>query len=261
MFSDYKRRRGERVALGDQVLEERPEIAKEVARIAGAWSQLEMEMSKLFSTLLINDNDAAFDMFHELHDLKLRQTLFMAAGKHVLEQSDRVRLQHLGNRVREVADGRNAVVHGLWALGSKTKKDQILLCEDRVVNRHFGDYLEYAGAHGFIQALKDVAANVKPGTPKEEISQRIEAVTQKRIDRFNATRKINDFKKCTLKDLQEIRKSIYLLTNEIGEFGSSVLQKVLAQALQSEMQRHRNIRASKQLTAESADRHRTRNAQ
>lgn len=103
MPQPYKRTATESVSIRPDAVKDRADLAIEISLIAGHWSNLELELSKIFCALLLRQERKAFDIYHIIRDRDLRKEVLLAAGKYTLDTALRERIKTLYSNVRSVA--------------------------------------------------------------------------------------------------------------------------------------------------------------
>ena len=128
------------VWLGDveQVLQARPNLALDIARLALHSSVLDLNLNYLFTGLLSGKQPAAFAVFHEMRDLGLRESAFNNAAKGILSDSLRTNIAALFTRSRSIGTQRGRVIHAIWAISDK-RKDALLACKPKSLNERVNE--------------------------------------------------------------------------------------------------------------------------
>src|SRR5580704_10091314 len=167
MPQPYKRRTGETVRTGPDILLQNEALAVEIAFIALQWNQLELYLTQIFCASLLEYEQKAFDIYHSLLDRGLRKSVLLCAGKGIISKDLTDRINKLYTEVRRVAEARNKVVHGLWAISDLTPNERpfALLCEERTLSEHFSGYCQRA-----VSELWKMTAEMDGSKPGNEIA-------------------------------------------------------------------------------------------
>lgn len=136
-------KRGKRqIFMGPSAILQRPEMAISIALVASHWSLLEHSLSLMYTYLLLGQETSAFEFYHDLVDLTLREKAFMAAARDKLPKEIIDEAGLLFVEIRKLAKSRNIVVHGNWAT-TPTRKRALLLASPKDVNLKINEMFRY----------------------------------------------------------------------------------------------------------------------
>jgi hypothetical protein len=135
-------RKGRPVRMSPAVLAELPHLGISIALITSHWNKLEQTLGLMHTWLLAGEEPTAFEFYHELIDLGMREKAFMAAARERLPPDMIGEIAKLFIDVRKVAKRRAAVVHGTWC-SIATKPHSLFLAEPRDVGRKLNELFTY----------------------------------------------------------------------------------------------------------------------
>jgi hypothetical protein len=139
-------KRGKRqIFMGPSAILQRPDMAISIALVASHWSLLEHSIALMYTYLLLGQETAAFEFYHDLVDLNLREKAFMAAARDKLPKEIVEETRLLFVDVRKLAKSRNIVVHGNWAT-TPTRRRALLLANPKDVNLKINEMFKYVVA-------------------------------------------------------------------------------------------------------------------
>ena len=141
----------------DAILDARRELTRDIGRVAAHFSSLELSLNYLLTYLLMGKQPAAFAIFHDIVDLNIRKEAFDRAANGVLSENLRQEIRALFEKTRRIADSRNDIVHGIWAV-SHLRENSLLRCTIKSLNIRINE--------GFGEWFHDALAGKepKPGT-------------------------------------------------------------------------------------------------
>src|SRR5271169_1596583 len=125
--------RGRNVRMSPAVILEQPAFATLIALIATHWNKLEQSLGIMYTWLLMGQEPSAFAFYHDLVDLNLKKTAFMAAAKGKLPPDLIKEIDKFYGYVRRLSTRRSKVVHGTWCR-TDTKPASLLLADPRYMN-------------------------------------------------------------------------------------------------------------------------------
>jgi hypothetical protein len=137
------KRRGRPVRMAPSVVAERGGgFAVLIGLVATHWSKIEQSLGMMYTWLLMGQEPSAFELYHKLVDLNLKETAFMAAaeGKLPAEMIDEVKNLYID--LRRLSGRRAKIIHGTWCT-TPTKPLSLLLADPRDVNQKLNELLRY----------------------------------------------------------------------------------------------------------------------
>jgi hypothetical protein len=136
------KRKGRNVRMSPTVILEEPAFATLIALVATHWNKLEQSLGIMYTWLLMGQEPSAFELYHELVDLKLKKTAFMVAAKGKLPADLIKEIDRFYGEVRRLSARRAKVVHGTWCR-IDTKPASLLLADPRDMNAKINELLRY----------------------------------------------------------------------------------------------------------------------
>jgi hypothetical protein len=119
---------------------QRPALVILIALVASHWAKLEHTLSLPFTVLLGGQEPSAFEAYHELFELNLRQKMFTAVARKKNLPLDLIsEAKCIYDDARKIAPARHTVVHGIWATIAD-RPDSLLLCKPDEINRKVDDF-------------------------------------------------------------------------------------------------------------------------
>lgn len=141
MPQPFKRRNRE-VRMSPSVVAEQPAFGVLIALVATHWNKLEQSLGIMYTWLLMGQEPSAFEFYHDLIDLKLKEAAFMAAAKGKLPADLTKEIARLYVDVRRLSARRAKIIHGTWCT-TPTKPNSLLLADPRHVNEKISAMLHY----------------------------------------------------------------------------------------------------------------------
>ena len=117
-------------------LAHRPALAVDIARVAGYWSDVELQWTITYTYLLGGSDQDAFSEYYGLRDWRKRRSLFKrAASEHKLPGPLKAEAETLYGEFEQLSTIRNRVVHGAWAWHPKYE-DALFLAQPRYLGEN-----------------------------------------------------------------------------------------------------------------------------
>jgi hypothetical protein len=150
--------------MSPAVLVEKPQFGIFIGLVASHWNKFEQSLSVMYTWLLNGQEPSAFEFYHDLIDMGLREKAFMAAAKGKLDEPLIEEVRLLYAQGRKLAKRRAKVIHGTWC-STESKPDAILLCDPKAVNEKLNDLLRFV-------------SSMRKGTPMARSATRIPDYTR-----------------------------------------------------------------------------------
>jgi hypothetical protein len=106
--------------MGSELIEQLPEVAQWVGRIAINWSGVELQLALALGSMLGVQSDAAVALFLSLRNHRAQRDGLKAAGRKALSEDDWGVFEALLDIHGELDKQRNDVVHGVWGRSEQT---------------------------------------------------------------------------------------------------------------------------------------------
>ena len=150
MPGPYKRKPADVINIGPDVLDQRADLAKDIALISAYWEDLELQLSRMFCAVLLRQERKAFEIYHMFHDRDIRKQALRVVAKDTLPKDKLKEIEDFYNEVRVASKERNEIIHGLWAITNRKGKETVLLrVEESVFNDDFSGYIDHLLANLF----------------------------------------------------------------------------------------------------------------
>jgi hypothetical protein len=117
----------------EKILKERPELATMIARIAAAWSMIEVDMGLALAVILDTDARTGVSMYVALSGSAAQDRALAAAVETCLPDSMHATFAELLKEFRKRGKERNRVVHALWSLHPNDEKKLINCAPENIV--------------------------------------------------------------------------------------------------------------------------------
>ena len=109
----------------------------------------------MYTWLLLGQEPSAFEFYHDLINLQLKEQAFMAAAKSKLPKDLIDEIAKFYTELRKLSARRATIVHGTWCT-TPTKPQSILLADPRHVNQKLNEMLRY------VVDIKKDQSKIKP---------------------------------------------------------------------------------------------------
>ena len=106
--------------MGSELIEQLPEVAQWVGRIAINWSGVELQFALALGSMLGVESEAAVALFLSLRNHRAQRDGLKAAGRKSLSEGDWSMFEALLDVHSELDKQRNDVVHGVWGRSEAT---------------------------------------------------------------------------------------------------------------------------------------------
>ena len=126
-----------------------------IALVATHWNKIEQSLGIMYTWLLLGQESSAFELYHDLIDLKLKRTALLAAARGKLSDELIEEIENLFIDLRRLSRRRAKIVHGMWCT-TPTKRESILLADPKHVNEKLNEMLRYV-----VGVMKD-RTKIKP---------------------------------------------------------------------------------------------------
>ncbi len=126
-----------------------------IALVATHWSKIEQSLGIMYTWLLLGQEPSAFEFYHDLINLQLKEQAFMAAAKSKLPKDLIDEIAKFYTELRKLSARRATIVHGTWCT-TPTKPQSILLADPRHVNQKLNEMLRY------VVDIKKDQSKIKP---------------------------------------------------------------------------------------------------
>jgi hypothetical protein len=137
------KRKGRAIRMAPSVVAERGgSFAILIGLVATHWSKIEQSLGVMYTWLLMGQEPSAFELYHKLIDLNLKETAFMTAAEDKLPNDliDEIRAFYVD--LRKLSGRRAKIIHGTWCT-TLTKPRSLLLANPRDVNQKLNEMLRY----------------------------------------------------------------------------------------------------------------------
>jgi hypothetical protein len=113
-----------------------------IALIGSHWNHLEQTLGTMYTWLLLGQEPSAFEFYHDLIDLSLREKAFMAAARNKLSPELTGEITELFKKLRKLSGRRAKIIHGVWC-STPTKPMSLFLCDSREMGKQLNKMLKY----------------------------------------------------------------------------------------------------------------------
>ena len=136
------KRRGRPMNMHPSIIAEDRDFAVLIALVSTHWNQIEFNLATMYTWLLIGQEPSAFNFYHDLIDLSLREKAFLAAARGRLSQDLIDEVCSFYTSLRKLSGRRSKIVHGVWAK-TPSKPASLFLCDPRAFNDQLNKLLRY----------------------------------------------------------------------------------------------------------------------
>ena len=172
-----------------------------IALVATHWNKIEQSLGIMYTWLLMGQEPSAFEFYHDLVTLPLKEQAFMAAAKSKLPKDLIEEITKFYTELRKLSARRATVVHGTWCT-TPTKPQSLLLADPRHLNQKLNEMLRYV-----VEIKKD----------QSKIQPKME---------FPVTP--DEFQEYHVRDFQSLMTDLVAADNRAMELGNRVLAIALA---------------------------------
>lgn len=202
------------IQFSSEAISKRPLIASGIAKVAAAWSQVDVELGILLAIILRTEASTGIAMYLALSGSPAQRSTISAAAEHAqlpLELLDR--LGTVLNSVRTRGRERNNVVHALWSVHPE-KEHLLINCPPENI----------------VRAIADSAIRMNPQSdPFHTIFNTFsERPSQKFIEALR-TYKEQDFNDI-VERISDLREQVDSFQREVGSYLDSTRQSAAAPA-------------------------------
>lgn len=118
------------------LVEQRPEVALEIARCVAAWAQTENALSQLFLVLLGANEVVGSDLFNSFENTTAKMSALRAVAITSVLPQERDAFETLLRLIKSKQKIRDKIVHWLWGVSPDFADGLILVDPKVVLNRH-----------------------------------------------------------------------------------------------------------------------------
>ena len=128
------------------LVEQRPEVAIEIARRVTAWAQAEHALSQLFLVLLGANEVVGSQLFNSFESTTAKMSSLRAVSITSILPHERELFENLIRSIKSKEKIRDRIVHWLWGVSSDFEDGLILIDPKDVLNRH-ASYMDLSTRH------------------------------------------------------------------------------------------------------------------
>jgi hypothetical protein len=136
------KRNGRQVRMAASVVVERPAFGVLIAAVSTHWNKIEQSLGTMYTWLLMGQEPSAFEFYHKLIDLKLKEIAFMTAAEGKLAPQLIADVQNLYIDLRKLSKRRAKIIHGTWC-STPERPESLLLADPRHMNQKLNEMLRY----------------------------------------------------------------------------------------------------------------------
>ena len=187
------KRKGRNIRMSPAVILEEPAFATLIALVATHWNKVEQGLGIMYTWLLMGQEPSAFEFYHDLVDLNLKKTAFMAAAKGKLSAELIKEIDQFYGEVRRLSARRAKIVHGTWCR-TDTKPASLLLADPRHMNQKINEMVKYVRAVQKDKSKLETYRNfpIMPDEYQEYHVRDFQALMKDLVDADNKVQKLGD---------------------------------------------------------------------